>query len=178
MARLKKGELFIVCNDGRCRRATKLICTNCGKEFIRKNSSIRKGNQFCTHKCSTDYRKNKIILNCNFCGKEFKRKPSKVGKLNFCSTKCYSDAHRIENGIIKPSHYSDGKHVYRQIAFRNHGKKCSHCGYSEFEEGLDVHHIDGDRSNNNIDNLLVLCGTHHILVTRGIFKVINRNLSR
>lgn len=32
---------------------------------------------------------------------------------------------------------------------------CSH------ELGLDIHHIDGSPSNNNIDNLLMLCAVHH-----------------
>ena len=35
------------------------------------------------------------------------------------------------------------------------------------ETGLDLHHIDGDRSNCNSDNLIVLCAVHHRLATEG-----------
>lgn len=38
------------------------------------------------------------------------------------------------------------------------------CGWSEHLEVLEVHHIDGDRSNGDIDNLVVLCPNHHAVV--------------
>ena len=36
------------------------------------------------------------------------------------------------------------------------------------EKLLDVHHVDGDRSNNDVSNLVVLCVWCHAKVTRGI----------
>lgn len=35
------------------------------------------------------------------------------------------------------------------------------------EDGLDLHHIDGDPSNNSNENLLVLCAVHHRMATEG-----------
>jgi hypothetical protein len=35
------------------------------------------------------------------------------------------------------------------------------------ETGLDLHHIDGDNSNNQAENLIVLCAVHHRLATEG-----------
>ena len=47
---------------------------------------------------------------------------------------------------------------YRRIAFEQHGRECVVCGATE---GLEVHHRDGDRTNNQSDNLLPLCNRHH-----------------
>ncbi|MEK6860574.1 MAG: HNH endonuclease signature motif containing protein [Nanoarchaeota archaeon] len=49
---------------------------------------------------------------------------------------------------------------YRQKAFKYLSKACAICGY-DTEEVLEVHHKDGNRKNNNIDNLEILCPTHH-----------------
>jgi 5-methylcytosine-specific restriction endonuclease McrA len=36
------------------------------------------------------------------------------------------------------------------------------CGYTPFwKRALDVHHRDGDKSNNTTDNLMTLCATCH-----------------
>ena len=40
-------------------------------------------------------------------------------------------------------------------------EKCARCGYSEMKCSLHVHHLDGDKDNNNIANLLVLCANCH-----------------
>jgi len=47
---------------------------------------------------------------------------------------------------------------YRRIAFNEHGRECSECDSSE---AIEVHHIDGDRNNNEPENLLPLCRRCH-----------------
>lgn len=47
---------------------------------------------------------------------------------------------------------------YRERAIEKHGECCQVCGGTE---NVVVHHIDGDRSNNSIDNLVPLCSNHH-----------------
>ena len=45
-------------------------------------------------------------------------------------------------------------------------KKCERCNLSEWlglPISLELHHIDGDRSNNNFDNLQILCPNCHAL---------------
>lgn len=47
---------------------------------------------------------------------------------------------------------------HRQRALDEHGRRCANCGASE---GIEVHHRDGDRSNNEVSNLLPLCRHCH-----------------
>lgn len=40
-------------------------------------------------------------------------------------------------------------------------EKCARCGYCEMKGSLHVHHIDGNRENNDPSNLVVLCANCH-----------------
>jgi len=89
--------------------------------------------------------------------------------LFFCNRECKDSAQGID-GIkeIQPLHYKDGCGSYRARALKKYGVYCTKCGYDEYEEMLDVDHIDSDRSNNKIKNLQVLCVWCHALKTRKI----------
>jgi predicted restriction endonuclease len=49
---------------------------------------------------------------------------------------------------------------YRKLAFDNYPPICAYCGFG-IKEVLEVAHIDGKRSNNRIDNLVILCPNCH-----------------
>ena len=90
--------------------------------------------------------------------------------LFFCNRVCKEKAQSIESQILPIKHYKGGKTSYRVRAFREYGKKCKECGYDELEAMLDADHIDGNRSNNVIQNLQVLCVWCHAYKTRVIEK--------
>ena len=46
----------------------------------------------------------------------------------------------------------------RGRCFDEYDEECDHCGSGE---DVDVHHIDGDATNNNIENLIPLCRSCH-----------------
>lgn len=48
---------------------------------------------------------------------------------------------------------------YRQKCLKEKGSKCYICGE---KENIDVHHIDGDRANNQLKNLIPVCRYCHI----------------
>lgn len=52
--------------------------------------------------------------------------------------------------------------------------KCADCGYKKYPKVLQVHHIDENRKNNSIENLVVLCPTchnvRHFLNKTGLFS--------
>jgi hypothetical protein len=57
------------------------------------------------------------------------------------------------------------------------GEKCERCGLSEWQGEklpLQVHHIDGDRTNNSLENLMVLCPNCHSLTENFAGKNIGR----
>lgn len=134
--------------------------------------------------CSKEKRaSNRIIIICDYCGKEFFRSPSKIQNsksgLQFCCRECKDAAQRIENNFeaIWPSHYKNGEQVhYRKLAFQNYDYKCAVCGWDEDKDILEVHHIDEDRSNNKLNNLIILCPICHRKLTSHKYILLNNQI--
>jgi len=54
-----------------------------------------------------------------------------------------------------------GKRVnYRKLAFAHYDPLCAHCGFG-IPAVLEVAHIDGNRQNNEVGNLVILCPNCH-----------------
>jgi hypothetical protein len=49
---------------------------------------------------------------------------------------------------------------YRKLAFENYPPVCAHCGFG-IRDVLEVCHIDCERTNNTLLNLVILCPTCH-----------------
>jgi len=47
---------------------------------------------------------------------------------------------------------------YREVCLQSKGERCVMCGANE---DIVVHHLDGDRSNNELENLIPVCREHH-----------------
>jgi hypothetical protein len=166
---------------GKRRTFVYIQCSCCKKYFWKpKKRLVRGNNHFCSMKCRDKYRITSISVVCSCCNENFIRTPSKLkfsrSGLFFCSRQCKDKAQTIDVGILKIPQYTDGKSVYSNRAKKEYGCKCSHCGYNEFEQGLEVHHIDGNRKNNELSNLIVLCALCHRLVTNKVFRIENRKL--
>ena len=50
---------------------------------------------------------------------------------------------------------------YRKYAMAAYPHQCNRCQYADFPEILEVHHIDRDRTNNELENLEILCPNCH-----------------
>jgi 5-methylcytosine-specific restriction endonuclease McrA len=101
---------------------------------------------------------------CEYCHKVFKRLKTKLNKKNktgfvYCSKEC-GNRHKNEQHSVLNNGLS-----YRRNAFLAYPHKCAVCGYDEDERVLEVHHIDENRQNNNIDNLIILCPICHKKLT-------------
>jgi len=148
----------------------KINCLLCGKEHDVEQREINRGNgKFCSISCSTIYSaklKQEPNVQCAFCGVKFYRAPSKIRRsksgLYFCSQECHNKAATLNGGLLQvwPQHYGTGND-YRRIAFAEFPHICNHCGYDVEVRILEVHHIDGDRKNNAIHNLEILCPNCH-----------------
>lgn len=107
-----------------------------------------------------------ITVSCFICGKEIKRRKDRVEQsctgVFFCNTKCQDSIEARRKGYRTgpPSDLT-----YRAKALAEYGEQCSGCGLRPTWNGkpitLEVDHIDGDRRNNIIENLRVLCPNCH-----------------
>lgn len=152
-------------------------CLYCGKDIPLGDLSFSeyKERKFCGNSCVASYynpiikAKNKQKYFCYNCGKELSRK----GK--YCSSKCQQDFQHKEyvqrwkdgkeDGMC--GKYSISKHI-RNYLIDKHGNKCSQCGWGEInvftgKVPLEVHHKDGDYTNNDEENLELLCPNCHSL---------------
>lgn len=117
-------------------------------------------------KCQVeDKQKDMIKFNCDFCGKETAMSKSKFERSNyhFCCRHCKDLAQRVGSGEkFNGLHAIQGQQShYRLIAFNAYPHKCANCGWQEDEDILEVHHIDENRTNNSVDNLIILCPICH-----------------
>ena len=111
---------------------------------------------------------NNVCLNC---GKQL----DKRHKQKFCSNQCQSD-YKYKTYIESwKNGYKDGmtgkyglsKYIKKYL-FEKYKNKCQICGWGETNKKtgkipLEVHHIDGDYTNNNEENLQLLCPNCHSL---------------
>ena len=149
-------------------------CDECQETYQAETRYLnRNQGRFCSRKCSSTNnaiarsRKKEHNASCAFCGNTFYKSPSKLtaskSGLVFCSRAHKDSAQRL-GGIeqIMPSHYGTGLvPEYRKKAFRNFPIECRVCGWKEFPEVLEVNHKNLNRSDNSLENLEILCPTHH-----------------
>ena len=115
-------------------------------------------------------------VTCAYCGKTLLRRNTTLAKsrsgLYFCSKEHKDLAQRLDSGdafdSLRPDHYGTGAN-YRDIAFRAYEHKCACCGWDEDVRILEVHHIDSNRENNNLENLVILCAICHRKITLGYY---------
>lgn len=148
-------------------------CSQCGEKFEASVREVRRGNgKLCSRRCTWESNKGKRSKRtpntvCAYCDKAIYKPPSRIKASKtgvfFCSRRHKDLGQRLENGIteIHPPHYGTSKKVdYRSLVTIS---KCERCAWDAVPAVLQVHHKDEDRSNNNIDNLEVLCPTCHMV---------------
>ncbi|MEK7219416.1 MAG: hypothetical protein AAB687_01940 [Patescibacteria group bacterium] len=144
-------------------------CKLCLKEFYGKPYFLKNGwAKYCSPACQYKGRKNGKNIPCEICGKEtykqLKRlKKSKSGKF-FCSKSCQTVWRNQEFIGTKHHNWKTGLFAYRSVLSRNKIPKfCILCKTKD-ERVLAVHHINKDRTNNQLSNLAWLCNNCHFLV--------------
>lgn len=166
------------------RKSGKIIkCAHCGKKKYKQLNRLKRSkNLFCSVKCKDDFKVKKVEINCAFCGKKIKRVLSRVKRqkrFSFCDSECMAKGYK---GINLSGFFKKGNKGEKCINFRNgtqeengyiavlapdhpHAQSKGyvyqhrlvmekHIGRYLTPEEV-VHHIDFDRKNNSIDNLML-----------------------
>ena len=162
----------------------KVRCVIHNEEFEVSYDTIRKSTKkhhICPKCKKEDQDKAKVKFICDYCGKEYSISKSKANRsqFHFCCRACKDNAQKIDSGEkfsdLRPDHYGNGTSTYRDLAFAYYEHKCEICNWNEDEDVLEVHHIDSNRANANLDNLIILCPTCHKKLTIGKYYLDRAN---
>ena len=143
-------------------RTPNTTCFYCKQPCYRKPYLIKTNRRnFCGQECYLATVQKELSM-C-VCGNTFKRR---TAEHRFCSIGCSNKARtgtkytreQLKNKVLKVQ-------TYRRLAIDTYGEMCSLCGqgpwWNEQPLKLQVDHIDGDRKNNDITNLRVVCPNCH-----------------
>lgn len=128
-----------------------VTCKICGKEFL-VIPARRTTAKYCSRSCYYKAQFGSIEIECPICRKRFLRSPSHDQQC--CSRKCAGKLERM-----KTAEYASG--ICKKIEGLELKERCCACGYSKYPQILEVHHIDENRSNNDWNNLTLLCPNCH-----------------
>ena len=148
----------------------KIKCDYCHKEFeldktIYNKRRKKSSHLYCSHNCSCLARRVRVQIECAVCGKKIERKPSAIlGNLSFCSHSC-------ANGYNNRFKKKDSENTYRRQAMEQYPHQCFICGWDKDKRILEVHHIDENRKNNDITNLMILCPICHRYLTLHLYTI-------
>lgn len=145
-------------------------CKKCSVEFYAKPSWIKNGfGKYCSRKCSHESSRKGKIVQCFICKKDvYKSKKALNGsksKNYFCSKSCQTTWRNSMVFIGKDhSNWKNGESTYRNILIKStREKNCVLCNTDDIRL-LAVHHIDKNRLNNDVKNLIWLCHNCHFLI--------------
>ena len=143
-------------------------CLMCQKEFRTKPFFVKNGGgKYCSAKCHHEGMKSGRMVMCHSCGKQVYKTPKALrvskSKTYFCTKSCQT---RWRNSVYigeKHANWIDGKYSYRGVMERNKIPPiCKLCKTAD-KRVLAVHHVDKNKINNSVGNLVWLChNCHHL----------------
>jgi len=144
-------------------------CQICAGKFYAKPRHLKRGwGKYCSQKCQYIGMQKGIYVKCKTCSKEVRKTPndfkrSKSGNF-FCDKSCQTIWRNKHYIGPKSTNWKNGIGSYREILSRVELPKiCVLCKTADTRV-LAVHHLDKNRNNNNIENLIWLCCNCHFLV--------------
>ena len=174
----RAGSACVSCGSTERRIQGKGLCTRCyhrewRKTEDRKKWRSRKYPDGCV-RCGTKEAKHQGHGLCPACySLDYKSKnPERILQL---ARECYDRnkdrvlVERREKYATDPEVRRKHREIHRrnrydgnrELALEQAGFKCERCGYDRSRDVLETHHRDGNRKNNDLSNLQVLCPTCH-----------------
>lgn len=152
-------------------------CKICGKKFYAKPNWLKIGwGKYCSTKCQHKAQLRGRFVFCKICGKRIWRAPKRLIRSKSREFFCGKSHQTLwRNRIfIGPRHpnWKGGKHrKLKSILIQNKIKQiCKICGCKD-KRVLAVHHLDKNRRNSEVRNLVWLCHNCHHLVHRYKIKI-------
>ena len=144
-------------------------CLICKKEFYGKPFFLRNGYaKYCSQKCMHLGSRTGKMVNCYACGKEvYKTKKAlrvSKSKTYFCTKSCQT---KWRNSVFvgsKHANWKNGRYSYKSVMLRNKVPKICKLCKNKDARVLAVHHLDHNRENSSLSNLVWLCHNCHFLV--------------
>lgn len=123
-------------------------CEYCRQEFKHYNWNKQR---YCSRKCCSLRYKEKVV--CDVCKKVHHVSLSlyKRNSKFYCSRSCYCLRHGITKRVKRATKFYDNLLSSSQCE----------CGVSK-KYLLQVHHIDGNRKNNEMNNIEIVCASCHV----------------
>lgn len=169
---------------------TVVSCTNCSKQFKKKNSQIIKTqNHFCSQSCSATFN-NKVFPKrklaphnkCENCGRKSRGTKSVLCReclkiktaYEFGKTKTIGD---FTSTNARHKHQHVRKHAHRIAKIHSLPKICKVCNYSHHVELCHIQPIHSFPLEttlsvvNSLSNLVFLCPNHHWELENGLIKI-------
>lgn len=153
-------------------------CDFCGRLYEKEEKYIRYNKKhglknYCCKLCVSLSRNKSFSWYCAFCGEPIcvshSRAKKSIKGVYFCCHSCATSYNNVYKCRGNHPNYKGGCRTYRDLALESLPNVCSVCNY-DIVIVLEVHHKDGNRSNNDIENLDILCPTHHKEYKLGIRK--------
>lgn len=151
-------------------------CHWCGKQFHRPPSELERSNvinAYCSRECYERARQERVAakrrsgvdrsgaheVKCAQCGTPIYLRPSQLRNTQhqFCSQECK-----------RQFQITTGTHVPREYLKRQY-TQCQICAL-ESPDILVIHHKDGNRENNTLENLLVVCPNCHARIHKRLIQ--------
>lgn len=133
-------------------------CANCGREFPAKTAEVNRGKgRFCCRACHDEaQRASRVDLQCEQCGRTFRVPPSLAGH-RFCSRACEAESRRRTSitRVRRPDGYIILYFPDGHTGYEHRHVMEEHIGRPLAPNEI-VHHLNGDPSDNRIENLTVL----------------------
>lgn len=152
------------CNKNRV--FVEVECECCDTIFTKQKRQLT--DYACSSLCRSILKGKRVLVKCAHCGADVYKAISRVNSsrngIFFCNKICKDEGQKYIKEI-QPDHYgtADPANTYRKLAFDNQPHHCQMCGYDTNKAALVVHHIDHNRTNNSLDNLIILCANCHAI---------------
>lgn len=152
----------------RCR--VEVVCPVCGKTFETVQSRIdaRKSvgkSLCCSRKCGFSPRTKRITRSCAHCGKSITRRASEMrSEKSYCSRQCYHQGRVLTMDRYIKFHV--GTRGINETTVREH-RLIWEEAYGPLSPDMNIHHINGNKSDNRLENLMAVPMKKHMMLHNG-----------